>query len=162
MLISRGPFGLALVTLPAAARAEKPAPCPPLTSFAEPRIIPANIASNEVGLTFIGHATFLIQTARGVRIATDYNDDVRPSVVPDIVTMNKAHSTHYSDHPDPGIKLILRGWNPVGGPIHYDETFEDVRIRKAWSSREKWLGLSARARRNRAFAQGTGYSPSAV
>ncbi len=53
-------LALALLLLPAVVRAEKPPPCPPLTSFAEPRIIPANVASNEVGLTFIGHATFLI------------------------------------------------------------------------------------------------------
>lgn len=133
-------LALALLLLPAVVRAEKPLPCPPLTSFAEPRIIPANVASNEVGLTFIGHATFLIETARGVRIATDYNDYVRPSVIPDIVTMNKAHSTHYSDHPDPGIKLILRGWNPSGGPIHYDETFEDVRIRNVQTNIRNWNG----------------------
>ncbi len=75
-----------------------------------------------------------------MRIATDYNDYVRPSVIPDIATMNKAHSTHYSDHPDPGIKLILRGWNPAGGPIHYDETFEDVRIRNVQTNIRNWNG----------------------
>ena len=26
--------------------------------------------------------------------------------------MNHAHSTHYTDHPDPGIKHVLRGWGP--------------------------------------------------
>jgi L-ascorbate metabolism protein UlaG (beta-lactamase superfamily) len=136
----RSVLAFALLLLPGLARAEKPQPCPPLTSSAEPVILPAALAPNEVGLTFIGHATFLIETPGGVKIATDYNDYVRPSVVPDIVTMNKAHSTHYSNHPDPGIKLVLRGWNPEGGPIHYDETFGDVRIRNVQTNIRNWGG----------------------
>ena len=49
-----------------------------------------------------------------MKIATDYNDYLRPSVVPDIATMNRAHTTHYSNFPDPDIKHLLRGWNPDG------------------------------------------------
>jgi len=41
---------------------------------------------------------------QGVKIATDYNDYVKPRVLPDIATMNHAHSTHFTDAPDPGIK----------------------------------------------------------
>jgi L-ascorbate metabolism protein UlaG (beta-lactamase superfamily) len=133
-------LSFAFLLFPTLARAEKPDPCPPLTSSAEPRILPAALAPNEIGLTYVGHATFLIETPGGVRIATDYNDYVRPAVVPDIATMNKAHPTHYSNHPDPGIKLILRGWNPAGGPIHYDETFGDVRIRNVQTNIRDWGG----------------------
>jgi L-ascorbate metabolism protein UlaG (beta-lactamase superfamily) len=137
---ARSLLALAALAWPSFARAEKPDPCPPLTSFADPRIIPASLAQNEVGLTFVGHATFLIETPGGVKIATDYNDYVRPAVVPDIATMNKAHSSHYSNHPDPGIKLILRGWNPQGGPIHHDVTFGDVRIRNVQTNIRNWSG----------------------
>jgi L-ascorbate metabolism protein UlaG (beta-lactamase superfamily) len=133
-------LSLALLLLPSLARAEKPQPCPRLTSAAEPQILPVTLAPNEIGLTFVGHATFLIETPGGVRIATDYNDYVRPSVIPDIATMNKAHSSHYSNHPDPGIKLILRGWNPAGGPISYDEIFGDVRIRNVQTNIRDWSG----------------------
>ncbi|OYY30551.1 MAG: hypothetical protein B7Y65_00555, partial [Azorhizobium sp. 35-67-15] len=35
-----------------------------------------------VTLTFVGHATFLIESPKGVTIATDYNDYVRPKTVP--------------------------------------------------------------------------------
>ena len=133
-------LSLAALLLPSLAWAQKPEPCPRLTSSEEARILPAALAPNELGLTFIGHATFLIETPGGVRIATDYNDYVRPSVVPDIVTMNKAHSTHYSNHPDPGIKRVLRGWNPAGGPISYDETFGDVRIRNVQTNIRDWGG----------------------
>jgi len=57
-----------------------------------------------VGITFLGHASFLIETPDHVRIVTDYNDAFRPADPPDIATMNHAHITHYSDDPDPRIK----------------------------------------------------------
>ncbi|MBO0758102.1 MAG: MBL fold metallo-hydrolase, partial [Bradyrhizobiaceae bacterium] len=89
----------------------------------------AELGSDQVRITFVGHATFLIESPQLVRIATDYNDYVRPTIVPDIVTMNHAHPTHYTDHPDPNIKLVLRGWRDDGQPTDYDVTFQDVRIR---------------------------------
>jgi L-ascorbate metabolism protein UlaG (beta-lactamase superfamily) len=89
----------------------------------------AELAADQVRITYVGHATFLLESPQLVRIATDYNDYVKPSILPDIVTMNHAHSTHYTDHPDPGIKLVLRGWHDDGSPTNYDVTFKDVRIR---------------------------------
>ena len=65
-----------------------------------------------------------------MRIATDYNDIVRPSVVPDVVTMNHAHSTHYTESPDPGITHVLRGWaTEYGKPVRHDVQIKDVRVR---------------------------------
>jgi L-ascorbate metabolism protein UlaG (beta-lactamase superfamily) len=87
------------------------------------------LSGNEVRLTFIGHATFLIESPHGVRLATDYNDAVALPVVPDIVTMNHAHPTHYSDHPDPRIKVVLRGWNDDGSSAVRDLAYGDVRVR---------------------------------
>ncbi|MBV9201129.1 MAG: hypothetical protein JOY83_15660 [Alphaproteobacteria bacterium] len=46
---------------------------------------------------------------------TDYNDAIRAPVTLDIVTMNNAHPTHYSDSVEPGVKYILRGWIRPGG-----------------------------------------------
>ena len=37
----------------------------------------------------------------GVRIATDYSGAYRTGRLPDVVTMNRAHSTHYTLFPDP-------------------------------------------------------------
>jgi L-ascorbate metabolism protein UlaG (beta-lactamase superfamily) len=82
-----------------------------------------------VGLTFLGHASFLIESPQGVRVVTDYNDYLRPPSTPDVVTMNMAHSTHYSASPEPGIKVVLRGWDPGGGVAQYDTAYGDVRIR---------------------------------
>jgi L-ascorbate metabolism protein UlaG (beta-lactamase superfamily) len=95
---------------------------------------------NEVRLDFIGHSTWLIESASGVRIATDYNDYVRPQLIPDVVTMNRAHTTHYSNFPDPGIKHVLRGWNPEGGPAQHDIMLSDVRIRNVATNIRDWGG----------------------
>ena len=55
-----------------------------------PRLVhPAALKPTEVRLTFIGHSTWLIESPGAVKIATDYNDYIRPSVVPDIATMNR-------------------------------------------------------------------------
>jgi L-ascorbate metabolism protein UlaG (beta-lactamase superfamily) len=89
----------------------------------------AQLKLGETRISYIGHSTFLLETQRGVRIATDYNDYVRPAVIPEIVTMNRAHSTHYTNHPDPSIRYVLRGWNPDGGAAQHDITLEDVRVR---------------------------------
>ena len=101
---------------------------------------PTALGADDVGLTFVGHATFLIESPGGVRIATDYNDYVRPPVVPDIVTMNIAHSTHYTDDPDPAIKHVLRGWNPNGGVARHDLRVNDVRVRNVPTNIRDWSG----------------------
>src|SRR6516225_6735513 len=50
----------------------------------------AALNSDQVRLTFLGHATFLIESPQLVRIASDYKDYVKSPLVPDIVTMNHA------------------------------------------------------------------------
>ena len=119
---------------PPAPKPEMTANCPGMLAASRPDLIPvdvkhADLGSDQVRITFVGHATFLIESPQLVRIATDYNDYVRPTIVPDIVTMKHAHPTHYTDHPDPNIKRVLRGWRDDGQPTDYDVTFQDVRIR---------------------------------
>ena len=82
-----------------------------------------------VELTFVGHATFQIRSPGGVTIATDYNDYVRVREVPDIATMNRAHTTHFSFRPDPAIKHVLPGWGAGAEPARHDLAFGDVRTR---------------------------------
>ncbi|MGN6572679.1 MAG: MBL fold metallo-hydrolase [Pseudolabrys sp.] len=89
----------------------------------------AALARDELRFTYVGHATFVIETPEGVRIATDYNDWVRPPALPDIVTMNHAHSSHYTLHPEPGIKYVLHGWAEDEKPARIDMTYKDVRVR---------------------------------
>jgi L-ascorbate metabolism protein UlaG (beta-lactamase superfamily) len=123
--------------------------CPGMVAADTPRAIPAGLrtaalAQDQVRITFIGHATFLIESPRLVRIATDYNDYVKPPVRPDIATMNHAHSTHFTDHPDPAIKFVLRGWRDDGKPAAYDLSYEDVRVRSVATNIRDWNGGTER------------------
>ncbi|HSI41165.1 MAG TPA: MBL fold metallo-hydrolase [Xanthobacteraceae bacterium] len=120
----------ALATVPALAEADR---CPKLVAEAPARIIPAAfrlaaLAPQQVSLTYVGHSTFLIETAAGVTVATDYNDNVRPDVVPRVATMNRAHSTHFSFNPDPGIEHVLKGWGEPGKPARHDLDVGDLWI----------------------------------
>ncbi len=153
-------MALACAAFPARAFAQPPeAPpdqpemrenCPGLVAADRPLVTPAALKlaalnADQVRLTFIGHATFLIESPELVRIATDYNDYVRPPVVPDIVTMNHAHDTHYTDHPDPAIKYVLRGWGPSPEePAIWDLKYRDVRIRNVPTNIRNWSGGTER------------------
>jgi L-ascorbate metabolism protein UlaG (beta-lactamase superfamily) len=148
--------GAAACVTPAAAQQNAPPPtselsdrCPGLVAADRPRVVPAAfqvaaLADGEVRLTYVGHSTFLIESPRRVRIATDYNDYVRPPVLPDIVTMNHAHSTHYTDRPDPAIKYVLRGWAPDEKPAEHDVTYQDVRMRNVPTNIRDWGGGTQR------------------
>jgi L-ascorbate metabolism protein UlaG (beta-lactamase superfamily) len=100
----------------------------------QPKLWPASfgfgtVPPGNVGITFIGHASFLIETTAGAKIVTDYNDYVRAPLTPDIVTMNNAHSTHYSMAVEPGVRHTLQGWGNEKGPIEHDVSYLDVQIR---------------------------------
>ena len=70
----------------------------------------------QVAITYVGHSTYYIDTPEGVRIATDFNGAYRTGRLPDVVTMNRAHSTHFTLFPDPKIKHVLHGWGESGKP----------------------------------------------
>ncbi len=68
-----------------------------------------------VRLRYIDHSMFLISTAGGVDMVTDYAGYLGPvDFVPEVVTMNQGHSTHWTARPDPRIPHVLPGWE-VGG-----------------------------------------------
>jgi L-ascorbate metabolism protein UlaG (beta-lactamase superfamily) len=143
---------------PAPAPAQTPPPakpemtenCPGLVASDVPRVIPAALRlaalnPDQVRITYTGHSTFLIESPQLVRIATDYNDYARPPVLPDIVTMNHAHDTHYTDRPDPAIKYVLRGWGKSESqPARHDITVRDVRVRNVPTNIRNWGGGTER------------------
>lgn len=87
------------------------------------------VPPGNAGITYIGHASFLIETAAGVKIITDYNDYVRAPLAPDIVTMNNAHSTHYSLGVESGVRHVLQGWGIESSPAEHNLTYLDVHVR---------------------------------
>jgi hypothetical protein len=133
---------LALMIWPgAAARAAEPG-CRPDMASLSPRVTLASLNTDEARITFVGHATFLIESARGVTAATDYNDYVRAARTPAIATMNKAHSTHYSRNPESGITHLLRGWDPAGGRAAHDVTEGDMRVRNVPTNIRSFSGAT--------------------
>lgn len=95
-------------------------------------------AGEEVTITFVAHSTFRIETPAGVVIATDYTGLAGEGRLPDIVTMNKAHETHYTDYPNPAIPHVLRGWNPAGGPAKHVVEVGDVVVRNVTTDIRGW------------------------
>jgi L-ascorbate metabolism protein UlaG (beta-lactamase superfamily) len=142
----------AVAAAPAFAQVE-PERCPRFVAGYEAKLIPAayevaQLEEGEVRLSFLGHASFLIESPLGVTIVTDYSDATRPPLVPTIVTMNRAHISHWSLNPDPGIRYVLRGWRDDGVPARHDVTVDDVWIRNVTTNVRGGFGVSAELQRD--------------
>lgn len=108
-----------------------------------PDALETQISAPEVKITFAGHSTYVVETPEGVTIATDFNGWAGPDVTPRVVTMNKAHSTHFTNFPDPAIEYVLTGWNPDGGPIKHRVKVDDVYIRNVSTDIRNFGGMEA-------------------
>ena len=83
-----------------------------------------------VRISYVAHASFLLQTKGGLNIVTDYTGFVgATTMVPDVVTMNHAHDTHWTAHPDPAIRHVLEGWGAFGEGIDHHLDLGEVLIR---------------------------------
>ena len=125
------------------AKPEMTQSCPGLVAvrppFAEPAALRlVALERDQVRISYVGHSTFLIESAGGVTVATDYAGYAGADVVPSIVTMNHAHQSHYTDTPDPRIEYVLRGWNPDGGAVQHTLTLGDVLIRNVPTDIRSW------------------------
>lgn len=112
---------------------------PAVLAQAEP---PSGLADKEtVEITYVGHSTYFIETPGGVGIATDYSGVYRPVRLPDVVTMNKAHSTHFTLAPDPGIQEVLHGWSDLPGEkAQHNLVMGDAYIRNVATDIRSWDG----------------------
>jgi L-ascorbate metabolism protein UlaG (beta-lactamase superfamily) len=156
----RRAFGLASLLIgfalacPLMAQDRIPSDCIALAS-ADPQVVPvtygSDLTSDQVLIRYLDHAEFAIATANILAI-TDYKGDIgNPNVVPDIVTMNNAHGTHFTDTPDPRIPLVLRGWPTDGVPAAYDIDLGDMRIRNVTTDLRGPFGEGARRDGNSIF-----------
>ena len=95
----------------------------------KPETTPATFEQYEVAISYQGHSTYLIESAGGVKIATDFAGWLTDPIIPTAITMNQAHSSHYTDFPDPKIEHVMRGWGTDGKPADHYLNIEDVVIR---------------------------------
>lgn len=129
-------LSLILVSTLIWARAE--ATCQPIARLPKPGIAVASLGlagmrvaalEQVLRLTFLGHASFLIESPEDARAVTDYNGINLPRRPPDVVTMNIAHTSHYTDRPDPAIPHVLRGWGVEGKTTLHNLRVRDLNVR---------------------------------
>lgn len=131
-----------------------------------PRVMFASMTANPlerqtaeevVTFTYAGHSTWQIETPAGVHIATDFAGWFGADPLPRIVTMNRAHSSHYTLNPDPNIEYVFPGWNPDGpGPVDHDTVVDDVYVRNVTTDIRSWGDAGMVADGNSIFIFETG------
>ena len=94
------------------------------------RVHLASLKKDEVRITYADHSMYVIDTVGGLRVVTDYNGFIgQVEKIPDVVTMNKGHSSHYTDFPSDKITHVLRGWDPKGGVARHEVELGEMLIR---------------------------------
>ena len=110
----------------------------PGARYASLKLAAGEVPSGAVRISYISHSTFWIESPGGVTIATDYAGWTGKWGTPRVVTMNKAHETHFTNTPDPAIQHVLRGWNPEGGRSSHNLEVDDVLIRNVTTDIRGW------------------------
>jgi len=88
------------------------------------------VEQDHVRIRYLDHSSFAIVTPGGKVAVTDYNGYLGSAdLVPDIVTMNNAHRTHWTANPDPRIPHVLQGWGTADAPTLHDLDLGDILVR---------------------------------
>lgn len=143
-------FVAALATSAAAQQDRRPSHCialaqtTPGIQYLHKASFRAPLPDFTVRLNYVAHASFLIQTPGGLSAVTDYTGFLGATgLVPDVATMNRAHSSHWTETPDPRIPNLLPGWNPEGGPAGHYVDLGDMLVRSVSTDiRSDWSNLS--------------------
>lgn len=99
---------------------------------------PTKLTPYQVAISYQGHSMYLIETASGERIVTDYAGYTVDGVLPTVVTMNQAHSSHYTEFPNPSIQHVLRGWAETGKIAEHNHQINDVVVRNVTTDLVRW------------------------
>jgi L-ascorbate metabolism protein UlaG (beta-lactamase superfamily) len=153
---------LLLAPLPALAQEGEgriPSHCIALARGLDPgpeRILPASMGTpvdrSHVRIRYIHHASFGIEAEDGTVAVTDYTGLLGATdLVPDVVTMNNAHSTHWTSSPDPRIPHVLRGWAEDGVPAAHRLDLPAMLVRNVPTDTRGPFGEGARAAGNSIF-----------
>ena len=129
---------LFVLLLPAAAAAQERTPshchaladAVPDAKFVHRASWDTSVPDETVRIHYVTHAAFLIRTAGGLNMVTDFTGFLGTApMIPDVVTMNHAHGTHWTANPDPAIPHVLPGWGPFGQGIKHNLDLGEVLIR---------------------------------
>ncbi len=113
---------------------------------------PAPVEADHVLIRYFDHASFAIVAPDGTVAVTDYTGYLGTrDLVPDVVTMNNAHSSHWSSHPDPRIPQVLEGWPQAGRPAEYRLDLGSMLIRNVTTDTRGPFGEGARKDGNSIF-----------
>ena len=142
---------LMLLAAPGWAEGRMPSDCIALSAN-ETAVVPVrlDLTEEQVRIRYLQHAEFAIESP-GLLVVTDYTGEIGGAVVPDVVTMNNAHDSHFTDHPDPRIPLVLRGWGTGGRSAEFDLDLGEMRIRNVTTDLRGPFGEGARKNGNSIF-----------
>ncbi|MEY8830295.1 MBL fold metallo-hydrolase [Sedimentitalea sp. XS_ASV28] len=138
MLVLRAFMSMLLVLCiaPLAAQERRPSHCiaiadsAPGLSYVYKTAFRDPLPDFSVRLSYIDHSSFLLQTPGGLSAVTDFTGFIGSTrMIPDIVTMNRAHETHWTAFPDPAIPHVLPGWGPFGEGIDHHLDLGEMLVR---------------------------------
>ena len=125
-----------LISGPVAAQDRRPSHCiaiaeaAPGSEFIQNAAFTDPVPAFSVRLHYIAHASFLLQTEGGINAITDFTGFIGTApLIPDVVTMNHAHETHWTAFPDPAIPHVLPGWGPFGVGIDHHLDLGEMLVR---------------------------------
>ena len=122
---------IALLAMPLAAQAQVPraSHCiaiaeAPGVEYVHRAAYSGDVDAFGVRLHYIDHAMFLLETGGGTTAVTDYVGFLGASdFYPDVATMNRAHSSHWTASPDPRIPNLMRGWEGPGQSVESGDLY---------------------------------------
>lgn len=146
---------LLLSAVPALGQERIPSHCIAIAA-AEPSVVPValeeGLEPDSVLVRYIDHASFAIVTADGTMAVTDYTGYLGTAdVVPDVVTMNNAHTTHWTAAPDRRIPHVLQGWPEGQGPADHRLDLGGMLVRNVTTDTRRRFGNEARRDGNSIF-----------
>jgi hypothetical protein len=158
-------FALTLLAGPTLAQDRMPSHCIALAA-AEPKVVPValeeGLEADSVLIRYIDHASFAIVTPDGTMAVTDYTGYLgAQDIVPDVVTMNNAHSTHWTAAPDSRIPNVLRGWSDTTAPADHRLDLGAMLVRNVTTDTRGPFGweLDLHFRSSRSVHRSSGASP---
>jgi L-ascorbate metabolism protein UlaG (beta-lactamase superfamily) len=114
---------LVLLAAPVMAQERVPSHCIALADAGVPAhraSFAAPVAEGEVRIRYLEHASFALRTPQGKVLVTDYTGFIGgDDTVPDVVTMNNSHSTHWTAFPDLRVPHVLPGWGTDAPAEHH-------------------------------------------